>query len=69
MNETSQALSFLSKVLDDLGIPYRVVGSVASSVHGMVRATLDIDLVADIQPHHISALERQLQGFITLMLK
>lgn len=62
MNETSQTLFLLTKVFQELGISYRVVGSVASSVHGIVRATLDIDLVANIQSQHISSLEQQLQG-------
>jgi hypothetical protein len=34
--------------LDQLGRPYRIGGSVGSSTYGIARATLDIDLVADL---------------------
>lgn len=39
-----------------LGIPYLTGGSFASAVYGNVRATMDVDLVADIKPSHISLL-------------
>jgi hypothetical protein len=42
--------------LDNLGIPYLVGGSVASSLLGEPRATLDLDLVVDIQPKQIASL-------------
>lgn len=37
----------LAVVLDDLGIPYMVGGSVASAYHGEPRSTVDLDLVID----------------------
>jgi len=43
-------------VLDDLGIPYMVGGSFASSLHGVPRMTQDVDLVVDIGPQHIPPL-------------
>lgn len=48
-------------VLEKLGIPYYIGGSVASSAFGMARATLDVDLVADIKFEHVSALEKALR--------
>jgi len=48
-------------VLEKLGIPYYIGGSVASSAFGMARATLDVDLVADIKSEHVSALEKALR--------
>jgi hypothetical protein len=39
--------------LDVLGIPWAVVGSVASSVFGEPRATADVDLVADLRGIHV----------------
>ncbi|RMF86437.1 MAG: hypothetical protein D6736_15115, partial [Nitrospinota bacterium] len=36
-------------VLEALGIPYLIGGSLASAVYGVPRATLDADLVADIR--------------------
>lgn len=38
--------------LDNLGIPWIVGGSLASSIHGVPRATQDIDLVAEIRRGH-----------------
>jgi hypothetical protein len=45
-----------------LGIPYLVGGSLASAIYGIVRATMDADLVADIQPEHMSLLVELLEG-------
>jgi hypothetical protein len=39
-----------------------VGGSLASSVHGFFRSTNDIDLVAAIQPEHVSLLATRLQS-------
>ena len=36
-------------VLESLDIPYFIGGSMASAVHGVVRATMDVDIVADMQ--------------------
>jgi hypothetical protein len=52
----------LVRVLDSLGIPYLVGGSLASSVYGMPRATQDVDIVADIRTDHIDAIVRDLAG-------
>ncbi|MGD0298916.1 MAG: hypothetical protein ABSE86_17555 [Bryobacteraceae bacterium] len=41
------------EVLDLLEIPYEVVGSLASSMHGIPRATMDVDLVADLRAGQI----------------
>jgi hypothetical protein len=41
------------KVLD---IDYVVVGSIASSIHGEYRASGDIDIVADLNAHHVEPL-------------
>jgi hypothetical protein len=38
----------LARVLEEMGITYAVVGSLASSFHGMYRASGDIDILADI---------------------
>jgi hypothetical protein len=46
----------IGAVLDKLGIPYAVGGSVASSYHGIPRATNDVDLVAEIRPAQAGAL-------------
>ncbi len=46
----------LARILEQLGVRYCVGGSVASSVYGEVRTTLDVDLVADLGPEHVDAL-------------
>lgn len=42
--------------LDDAGIPYMVVGSLASTFHGEPRATQDVDIVIDPQPDQLAVL-------------
>lgn len=41
-------LLLVTGILDELGIPYVVGGSLASSQHGEVRVTNDIDLMIDL---------------------
>lgn len=43
-------------VLEELGVPYAIGGSLASSAHGVMRATMDADIVADLQPEHVQPL-------------
>lgn len=52
-NEMVAALKPVAAALNLLKIPYYVGGSVASSYHGAVRSTMDIDLVADLREEHI----------------
>ncbi len=40
-------LGVITRLLDDAGIPYMVVGSFASSLHGEPRSTFDLDVVID----------------------
>lgn len=40
--------------LETAGVPYVIGGSLASSVHGEPRATLDVDLVADLRADSLS---------------
>jgi hypothetical protein len=47
-------------LLGTLGIPYMVVGSFASSVHGEPRTTLDLDLVIDPTGPKLESLLQQL---------
>lgn len=46
----------LARIFERLGVRYCVGGSVASSVYGEVRTTLDVDVVADLRPEHVDAL-------------
>jgi len=42
------ALDMVIECFERLGIAYYIVGSVASSAYGIARATMDVDLVADM---------------------
>lgn len=46
----------LIEILDAAGVPYMLTGSFASSLHGMPRATQDIDLVIAPDPTTLDAL-------------
>jgi len=45
------ALDTVIQCFEKLGIAYYIGGSVASSAYGIARATMDVDLVADVQIH------------------
>lgn len=49
-------LSLVAAILEQHGIRYVLVGSFASSIHGMYRATADIDLLADIKTEQVDPL-------------
>ena len=44
-----------------LSIPYYIGGSIASSLYGMARATLDVDIVAALKINHITPLKQFLE--------
>jgi hypothetical protein len=46
--ELTAALLPVVEALQRLGVGYYVTGSVASSAHGVARASLDVDLVAEL---------------------
>jgi hypothetical protein len=46
----------LAMVCERLGVPYMVGGSLASSLHGIPRATQDVDLVLAIQQEDVAGL-------------
>lgn len=50
------AISPIVDVFEELSVGYSIVGSVASSAHGIARATLDADLVADLKAAHVEPL-------------
>jgi len=52
----------VTAVLEELKVRYLIGGSLASTVHGMVRTTQDTDLVAELDPEHIEPFVRELQG-------
>jgi hypothetical protein len=56
MDPFAQALRELTTAIESLGIRYAVGGSLASSTHGIYRATEDGDLIAQIHPFHLPKL-------------
>ena len=64
--EATRITLLVTQTLERLRIPYAVGGSLASSLHGVMRSTLDVDIVADVQPEHIQPLVEALsQEFYT----
>lgn len=62
--DTSDIITVAGPIIgafDRLSIPYYIGGSVASSAHGFLRATLDVDIVADVKPHHVKFLVNMLE--------
>lgn len=51
----------VTSAFDQLGIPYLIGGSLASAVHGIIRSTMDGDLVADMKPEQVLRLTEILQ--------
>ena len=60
MDESLLVTLRIAEVLDDLEVRWFLGGSLASSIHGIPRATLDADIVADLQAPLVSAFLRAL---------
>ena len=54
--EATRITLLVTHTLEQIGIPYAVGGSFASSLHGIMRSTLDVDIVADMRLEHIKPL-------------
>lgn len=54
--------SIVARALEELGVPYFVGGSLASTLHGEPRFTRDADLVAELEFRHAEPLARALAG-------
>ena len=59
--EQTQVNLLVVRAFETLRVPYFLAGSMASSVHGIYRATADADFVAALRPHHAEPLARLLQ--------
>jgi len=51
--DSIRVMLLVTGLLENMGIPYAVGGSLSSSVHGIMRSTMDIDIVADLRREHI----------------
>ncbi len=54
--------ALVASLLERLGIPYLIGGSVASSLHGEPRATLDVDVVVHLEPERAEELVQALES-------
>lgn len=61
LSEPIQVTEKVVSAFNRLGIPYLIGGSLASAVYGIIRATMDADLVADIKPEQIAPLVAALE--------
>lgn len=62
LNDSLEFFEPLSVIFDELGIKYRLGGSVASSVWGMPRGTNDVDVEAEIRPEQVAPLVKKLEN-------
>ena len=62
LTEPVQITQRLVREFEDLKIQYYVGGSLASSLHGIPRATQDVDIIADIALQHIPKLVNALEA-------
>lgn len=60
-SELLAALEPVIDTLETLGVRYFVTGSIASSAHGVARASVDADIVAELRPQHAPPLVSALQ--------
>jgi len=51
---------FVTRIFEELDISYAIGGSVASATHGTTRATMDVDIVADLDPRRVDKLIEKL---------
>ena len=62
MENPFTVLSLVASLLEQQRITYVLVGSLASSIHGMYRSTADIDIVADVHSEQVIPLLTALQA-------
>ncbi|MEN4013114.1 MAG: hypothetical protein ROW48_13845 [Bellilinea sp.] len=60
-NEPIEVTIKVTQVLESLGIPYLIGGSLASALYGMVRTTQDSDIVAEMRLEHLEPFVLALQ--------
>jgi len=61
-DEAFQVLLEVTRILEELDVPYVVGGSLASSLHGIPRSTQDVDLVAALRMGHIKSFISRVEG-------
>jgi hypothetical protein len=62
LTETLAVTCKVAEIFEQIGAPCVIGGSVASSLHGIPRATQDVDIVVNLAPPHVQALLSCLEG-------
>ena len=62
LTEAFQIAKKLTEVFDQLGIAYFIGGSFASTIHGLPRATRDVDFIADIKVEQVDSFVSALES-------
>lgn len=62
MLEPALITARVTSILEELGVRYLIGGSLASTIHGIVRTTLDSAIVAELRPEHIDAFVNELKN-------
>jgi hypothetical protein len=60
LTEPIAVTTLVTDALETLGVTYAIGGSLASAVHGVMRATMDADLVTDLRLEHVEPLAQAL---------
>jgi len=60
-NEPIEVTLKVTGVLENLGVPYIIGGSLASTLYGMVRTTQDSDIITEMHIEHIQPFMKALQ--------
>lgn len=60
-NEPVEVTLKVTGILEKLGVPYLIGGSLASTLYGMVRTTQDSDIVAEMRLEHLQPFVSALQ--------
>lgn len=61
-NEPIEVTFKVTQVLEKLGVPYIIGGSLASTLYGMIRTTQDSDIIAEMHPQHVQPFITALEG-------
>ena len=62
LGKSSDAISSVTTVLEEMLIPYAIGGSLASSTYGHARLTQDVDIIARVGMNHVDPLVSQLSS-------
>ncbi len=62
LNEPIEVTLKVTGLLEKLGVPYLIGGSLASTLYGLVRTTQDSDVIAEMRPEHILPFVSELEA-------